>query len=321
MGADKSASRDISRKYPHHVTSTAVVGDSQMRYVHNHFDPARGDAPAFIARGGAHISDVENLMDFVPRTVTTLVLHVGTCDVASAGADKAIQRFRDLLEFIAMERAEICTVHATLVLPRSLNRRRKVPDWRSVNHFNREASRFNALLRQLSRRTRGLHFIDHGLEYLPARRVLAADGIHPSFEGVALIAGHLHQTILRRRIADTWTNRMTTVDSRDRAPCQTHPKTCLDPGPSRDGEPVAHVAIDQSLTPKPINCRATQSPRGIPTLPAGPPPIDQIEHFPPLLVRDLRVADDSQPARHPYNLRNSQPFTVCPSTTGFPTKF
>ncbi|KAH6924919.1 hypothetical protein HPB50_026424 [Hyalomma asiaticum] len=33
--------------------------------------------------------------------------------------------------------------------------------------------------------------IDHGFEFLPARRVLAADGLHTSFEGTALLASHI----------------------------------------------------------------------------------------------------------------------------------
>lgn len=64
-----------------------------------------------------------------------------------------------------------------------------------VERCNREACFFNNLLRRHCRETKGLFFINHGFEWLPSCRVLAADGLHPNFDGVALIASHLHQTL------------------------------------------------------------------------------------------------------------------------------
>ncbi|KAL1472730.1 hypothetical protein MTO96_039143 [Rhipicephalus appendiculatus] len=75
---------------------------------------------------------------------------------------------------------------------------------RFVERCNREASQFNNLLLRHCRKTSGLFFIDNGLEWLPPSRVLAADGLHRSFEGVALMASYLHQT-LRRSYARTET--------------------------------------------------------------------------------------------------------------------
>ncbi|KAL1476372.1 hypothetical protein MTO96_018618 [Rhipicephalus appendiculatus] len=40
-------------------------------------------------------------------------------------------------------------------------------------------------------------FLDHALEWFPSVRVLAADGLHPNFEGVALMAGHIKQLCFR----------------------------------------------------------------------------------------------------------------------------
>ncbi|KAK8761264.1 hypothetical protein V5799_027464 [Amblyomma americanum] len=39
------------------------------------------------------------------------------------------------------------------------------------------------MLRKHCQRTRGVFYVDHGLEWLPPARVMAADGLHPSFEG------------------------------------------------------------------------------------------------------------------------------------------
>lgn len=40
--------------------------------------------------------------------------------------------------------------------------------------------------------------LDHGFYYLPANRVLAADGVHLSFEGTAIFASHLRQLLITR---------------------------------------------------------------------------------------------------------------------------
>ncbi|KAH9383762.1 hypothetical protein HPB48_025528 [Haemaphysalis longicornis] len=44
-----------------------------------------------------------------------------------------------------------------------------------------------------------MFYLDHELQFHPAVRVLAGDGLHPSFEGVALMASHLHGMCLSRR--------------------------------------------------------------------------------------------------------------------------
>ncbi|KAH6919429.1 hypothetical protein HPB50_029583 [Hyalomma asiaticum] len=62
---------------------------------------------------------------------------------------------------------------------------------------NKEAGRFNNLLRRHCFWKGKVFFLDHGLQWLPPGRFLAADGIHPSFEGVALIASHLRSVLLR----------------------------------------------------------------------------------------------------------------------------
>ncbi|KAL1473471.1 hypothetical protein MTO96_038644 [Rhipicephalus appendiculatus] len=97
-------------------------------------------------------------------------------------------------------RPEITKIMATLVLPRAPDRRRACLNRPFVVRFNREAGCFNHLLRAHCRRSRTLFFIDHALEWLPPGRVLAADGVHPSFEGIALIAGHLRSLLLRNTV-------------------------------------------------------------------------------------------------------------------------
>ncbi|KAH9378846.1 hypothetical protein HPB48_023092 [Haemaphysalis longicornis] len=85
------------------------------------------------------------------------------------------------------------------LLSRSTNRRLRIRNYRVVGRCNREASFFNRLLPNYCRRSRTLFYLDHDLQFLPAARVLAADGLHPSFEFVALMASLLHDMCQSRR--------------------------------------------------------------------------------------------------------------------------
>ncbi|KAH9360792.1 hypothetical protein HPB48_002846 [Haemaphysalis longicornis] len=145
-------------------------------------------------------------MDFEPRTTTTIVLHVGTNDIAKTPARVTFQRYEKLLASIRHDHPQIRTVYATLILPRCPDRRRQRSNWRAVHRFNSEACRFNDLLRRHCLRTTGLFYLDHGLEWLPSIGLFAADGIHPNFGGVAIMASHLHRTLLRNfaRSQSTW---------------------------------------------------------------------------------------------------------------------
>lgn len=168
-----------------------VVGDSQTKHIHQYFDPALADTPAFVSQCGALITDVPALLDFVPRNTTRIVLHVGTNDLLRVSAQKAFDSYCKVINHIAKERPEVTLIYATLILPRTRNRRRWHPSETFVRCFNREACYFNALLKNLCRRSRLVSFLDHGFEWLPSHRVLAADGLHPNFEGVSLMASHI----------------------------------------------------------------------------------------------------------------------------------
>ncbi|KAH6940790.1 hypothetical protein HPB50_006830 [Hyalomma asiaticum] len=190
MEIRQTTSKRTTWKYPKSAVSTVVLGDSQTKYLFQYFDPLLQSTPAFVTLSGALISDVPSLVDFVPSSATTLILHVGSNDLARS-ALATFQRYRKLLDFIHEELPEIRCVYATLVLPRTTNRRRRNDNRAFVHRFNREASRFNSLLRGFCGRSRNLSCLDHMFEWLPPGRVLAADGVHLSFEGVALMASHI----------------------------------------------------------------------------------------------------------------------------------
>ncbi|KAM7297254.1 MAM and LDL-receptor class A domain-containing protein 2 [Ixodes scapularis] len=63
--------------------------------------------------------------------------------------------------------------------------------------FNNQARLFNQSVRNLWRRSQTVFYVVHGFEDLPPRRFLAADGAHPNFLGVAVIAEHLRGILPR----------------------------------------------------------------------------------------------------------------------------
>ncbi|KAH6939994.1 hypothetical protein HPB50_023874 [Hyalomma asiaticum] len=190
--------KHISLKFPRTETSTVVIGDSQSKYLHQYFDPGSQGTPAFISQIGAKIDDVRSLINFVPETANTLMLLVGTNDMASITAEAAFDKYRSMLDYVMKMTPNISKIYATLILPRCTNRRRGNSNLSFVRRCNREASYFNRLLRGFCSRSRKVFFLDHGFQHLPPGRVLAADGLHPSFEGVAVMASHIRELCCKR---------------------------------------------------------------------------------------------------------------------------
>ncbi|KAL1418533.1 hypothetical protein MTO96_005660 [Rhipicephalus appendiculatus] len=193
MAASRSSTERLSRRYPNYPTKCAVIGDSIMRYVHTHFSPNNSTTPCFISYGGAMFSDIPALLEYLTEHVDTLLLHVGTTDILTAGAERSVDSLRETLQRVRQMRSTIKTLHISLPLPRAPNRRRHDSNWRFVSKFNREVQRFSREARRLCHYGMlgaGVFYVEHGFSTLPLRRFLAADGLHASFEGVALLAQH-----------------------------------------------------------------------------------------------------------------------------------
>ncbi|KAH7941302.1 hypothetical protein HPB49_011912 [Dermacentor silvarum] len=230
MVPEKTALKHVYWKNPNSAPSLPVVGDSQTKHIYQYFDPAVNETPAIVSQCGALISDVPALLDFVPQNTTTIVLHVGTIDLARVSARKAFDSYCEVISHIAKERPEVTRISATLILPRTRNRRRGYPSATFVRCFNQEACYFNTLLKKFCRRSRLVFFLDHGFEWLPPHRVLAADGLHPNFEGVSLMACHIRYLCYKPSGATyhSWL---------DSAPSNPPPKCTKEPcveGPSSD---------------------------------------------------------------------------------------
>ncbi|KAH6927401.1 hypothetical protein HPB50_003263 [Hyalomma asiaticum] len=193
MDFRRTTSKYTSWKFPKAPVSTVVVGDSQTKYLFQHFDPLLPGTPAFVSHYGAVIADMAFLVDFVPTTASMLILHVGTNDLTNKNARTVFDNYSRMIASIQRERPELQKIYATLVLPRTTNRRRGNKNQGFIRRFNREASFFNRLLRSYCKHSSLVHVLDHALEWLPPARVLAADGVHLSFEGAALVASHVRQ--------------------------------------------------------------------------------------------------------------------------------
>ncbi|KAG0417904.1 hypothetical protein HPB47_005269 [Ixodes persulcatus] len=156
-------------------------------------------SPAFISQPGTTILSATHLLDFVPRGVTRLILHLGTNDLATTG-------YRNLLGLIRERRPDISHVYVTLVLPHSPNRRRGSSNRGFVARFNGRARALNGRLRGLCHRERNTYFLDHCLDQLPRRLAMAADGLHLSFCSVSYLAWNVHRLLARchRRTTDVW---------------------------------------------------------------------------------------------------------------------
>lgn len=323
----------VSRKFPKHAPSTAIIGNSQTRYLHRHFNPYDKSTPAFITIRGASTFDIEDELANVPRSVTTLVFHVGTSELELYGPDESLRRLRRLVNNTLQRRPELDRLIVSCVPPRSTNRRLQRSNEKFVHRFNREARHFNETIKTYCRKPGKVSYIDYEFDQLPARRFLAADGLHPSFMGVALIAQTLKGAIYRGNLepAAGWSSQPTTpiqmrteeyhqgTRSHQHVPgaLQTSDTTTEFPTivesitPRR---PIQPTVIDSSTAPSQEVKPADQQ-RRVALLPTPPKETSSnTDILPSTLARSSTPASSStpgssfqrrRPAQHTYNLRTS----------------
>ncbi|KAG0424981.1 hypothetical protein HPB47_027824 [Ixodes persulcatus] len=127
----------------------------------------------------------DQLLEYIPQTVGTLILHVGMNGLAKDGAQASLERLREGLGQILSARPEIKRIYLSLVLPRCVNCRLRFSNHRFVRWFNGHVSTFNIEASKLcSRRASGNFYNRHSCSEMPALRVLAADGLYtPKLRG------------------------------------------------------------------------------------------------------------------------------------------
>lgn len=245
MAASKPATERLSCKFPKFKIKTAIVGDSLMKHIYNHFDPSNPSAPGFVTYGGATFDDVVPTLEYVPPGVETLILHVGTADIARRGSAAAVAALRGSMERIRQRRPELKTFLLSLPLPRAPNRRRGGANRNFVRWFNAEARRY---IQDVRRLCRGgilgprVFYIEHGFLALPPWRFLAADGLHASFEGVAILAQHFKERLPCHRPRWASTPRLTEETGNHgqaSAPASLPPCPPCPPVPQRPPRPTS----------------------------------------------------------------------------------
>ncbi|KAH9364903.1 hypothetical protein HPB48_003565 [Haemaphysalis longicornis] len=133
------------------------------------------------------------MLEYLPRGVEKLVIHVGPTDIARGGFSASLAALRRMLDRIRQMRPEVSAIFLSLPLPRGPNRRRRGNNHRFAWWFKQELSRHNDIVRQLCHENKlgtCVRFIFHAFEELPLRRFLALDGLHPSVQGVELLTQH-----------------------------------------------------------------------------------------------------------------------------------
>ncbi|KAH7983257.1 hypothetical protein HPB52_010521 [Rhipicephalus sanguineus] len=245
----------LSRKFPKHPPTTAIIGNSQTRYLHRHFNPHDRATPAIITIRGASTFDIEKELADIPRSVTTLVFHVGTSELASYGLDESLRRLRRLVNNTLRTRQELERLVVSCVLPRYPNQRLERSNEQFVHRFNREARQFNETVKAYCRRPSKVSYVDYQFEQLPPRRFLAADGLHPSFMGVALIAETLKSALGRGDLEATtgWSTQPTApvnIRSSQQNTHDTNPTYQHVPGAPRPPNITAEFpTIGETVTP------------------------------------------------------------------------
>lgn len=291
----------LTRRYPKHLPAAAVIGNSQTRYLFQHFDAYARSSPAFITIRGATTFDIEKELSNVPRSITTLIFHVGTSELERFGCEETLRRLRRLVNKTLQARPELQKLVVSLVLPRSTNRRLDQPNDTFVHWFNHEARQFNDTVKSYCRKPGKVSYLDHDFTSLPPRRFLAADGLHPSFSGVALLAQNL-KGLLQRGEAPTppgWSSEI---------PAATNPiqeaRTIPRMHPHSDAR-MGAVPWRPASRPV-ISANVARSPAAaLSTTPAGDVSID-IEEY-PTPAESLTSTEQSTPVpqSNSYYLRNT----------------
>lgn len=280
--------QQLTRRFPKHPPTSAVIGNSQTRYLHQHFNPYDTAAPAFITIRGATTFEIESELPSIPRTVRTLVFHVGTSELEHYGCDETLRRLRRLVNNTLRTRPELQKLVVSCVLPRHTNRRLDRPNDHFVKWFNWEARKFNETIRSYCRRPTKVTYVDYQFDSLPPRRFLAADGLHPSFLGVAVMAQTLRGLLIRdaTTTAPGWSSKAATASS----PSHYQPATQTNRVPVRDAASSEPRITDHHANQENINAASPAATAENPEDRRHPPIVNTVQvPFPGVLAENIDV--------------------------------
>ncbi|KAH6948880.1 hypothetical protein HPB50_026688 [Hyalomma asiaticum] len=188
------------------------------------------------------------------------------------GCQETLRRIRRLVNNTLRARPELQRLIVSCVLPRHINRRLDHPNDDFVGWFNREAQELNDTIRRYCRRPSKLTYLDYGFESLPPRRFLAADGLHPSFSGVALMA-QTFKTVLRRGKMETAPGCSTQAASpRSMPPSVREPQANItghpitSPAVAASSSETQRATIEETVRSQDSGAQTTRTDTGYPTI-------------------------------------------------------
>jgi hypothetical protein len=184
-----------SRYYPNNpYPTTALIGDSFLKFIPDYFDPDHELSPVIISVPGARFEDLLDEIPFIPDTVRTVTIVAGTNDLRSPRCDPAnvVFALRRFLRALQCSLPTLTHIRIHMVPPRIKNRHANSYD-NSVfcKHFNERALQYNKQLENLH--VLGVYVCNHGLGDDDLRDVLQLDGVHPSRIGLRALTNNIKQ--------------------------------------------------------------------------------------------------------------------------------
>ncbi|KAH9378951.1 hypothetical protein HPB48_012068 [Haemaphysalis longicornis] len=125
MAAGTHTTERLPLRFTKPSNTSAVVGDSVIKYVLQHFCPSDLAAPAFISHGDALYEDVSAMLEYLPQGVEKLIMHVGTTDIARSGFSASLAALLRMLDRMHLMRPYVRGIFVSLTLQRGPNRRRR----------------------------------------------------------------------------------------------------------------------------------------------------------------------------------------------------
>ncbi|KAH9383011.1 hypothetical protein HPB48_023647 [Haemaphysalis longicornis] len=260
---------------PNIAPTSAVIGNSQTRYLQPALHPYDTAAPAFITIRGATTFQIEVSFQVFQEL-----------ELEHYGCDETLRRLRRLVNNTLRTRPELQKLVVSYVLPRHTNRRLDRPNDHFVKWFNWEARKFNETIRSYCRRPTKVTYVDYQFDSLPPRRFLAADGLHPSFLGVAVMAQTLRGLLIRdaTTTAPGWSSKAVTASS----PSHYQPATQTNRVPVRDATSSEPRINRSSCQPGEHQCSKPGRHSGEPRDRRHPPIVNTVQvPFPGVLAENI----------------------------------
>ena len=179
------------------------LGDSQFCHLIDHIpDQIVGLVPGVKFLSGANVDSMtEECESQISDHVKVCVIHVGTNDLNTQKnrTRELLAKFDDMVTII-LHRSPECEIVVSSVIPRDVNHRNvhhtQIVTKSQKDKVNTNIREFNRLLSDLCSENERLHYVFHEQfwsfdPHSGQKPLLALDGLHPSNEGIQILAKNL----------------------------------------------------------------------------------------------------------------------------------